>query len=215
MYKQIFSLLILCFVSLRGQTTIKDFVLPKEGMNKSIFITPDPVTGEEKGLVLYRWFIPRDNILEIFDNTEMMGELVGLKREFYEFTSNEMKLTMRISTNRSVTNKRTDFSPPKTFLKLPPNKKEVVSWTYMPTDKLVSKCSSNYTSIDVQGVKCECLKVVSRVSKLNGNGAVIMTMTEYYVRGIGLYKTMVGKVVMQLLKEQLFDADAKVMPLAP
>ena len=80
------------------------------------------------------------------------------------------------------TNKKKDYNPARTIFKMPPTG-QTVSWTYIdiPGDNI--KCTASWTTVTIDGAQKKAIKVVKQYEGMTSK------TIEYYVKGIGLWKT--------------------------
>ena len=89
-----------------------------------------------------------------------------------------------VSTTTLQTNKKADYNPPRTILKMPVTG-QTVSWTYTDISGDVIKCTASLTTVTIDGVQKKAIKVIKIITGAEDFGKTI----DYYVKGIGIWKT--------------------------
>lgn len=161
--------------------TAKDFFVPTSPKNKATFYSPGK-SGERTGMTKTIYYVDKGNLFEITIAPMFEGNPTSIITMTVSFSSNEVKMTNSISTSMMETNKQRTHNPPIVLLKLPPQGQSV-TWTYKEISGDVANCKASWTTVDVNGKNLKAIKVEEEV--VDGFGVTI----NYYVLGIGLYKT--------------------------
>jgi hypothetical protein len=174
--------LAVCLTSLTTQAqTIKDFFVPATPKNKATFYTPDK-SGKRTGMTKTIFYVDKGSSFEITTAPMFNGNPSSIITRTVSFTSNEVIMTSSVSTGLMETNVRRTHNPPAALLKLPPQGQSV-NWSYKQISGDVLKCIASWITLNVDGKEFRTIKVEQEIE---GLGAKTI---EYYVQGIGLYKT--------------------------
>lgn len=192
-------------MTLQAQT-IKDFFVPTSPKNKATFYSPGK-SGEQTVMTKTINYVDKGNSFEITTAQMFEGNPTSIITETISFTSNEVKKTNSVSKGLMETNVRRTHNPPVVLLKLPPQG-QTVTWSYTQISGDVLKCKAGWTTLNVDGKE---LKTIIVEQEIEGLGAKAI---EYYVQGIGLYKTDMkgsnGKIYALEKFDQLsYDSSAK------
>lgn len=199
--------LAVCLTSLTIKAqTIKDFFVPTSTKNKATFYTPSK-SGGRTDMTRTINYVDKGSYYDIMDAKMFSGNPTAIQTKTAIFTDNEVKMTKSVSTTMMETNKQRTHNPPTVLLKMPAAGK-TVTYTYTQISGDVLKCTASWTTLNVDG---KDLKTVKVEKEMEGFEAKTI---EYYVQGIGLYKTDMkgsdGKVQAFEKFDQLsYDAIAK------
>lgn len=174
--------LAVCLTSLTTQAqTIKDFFVPTSPKNKATFYSPSK-TGGRTDMTRTIYYVNKGSSFDITDAKMFSGNPTAIQTKTVTFTDNEVKMTKSVSTTMMETNKQRTHNPPTVLLKMPAQGK-TVTWSYTQISGDVLKCTASWTTLNVDGKELKTIKVEQEIE---GFGAKTI---EYYVHGIGLYKT--------------------------
>lgn len=190
-----------------GQS-IKDYFLPKDGLNKSNYYTPNPQTGGSSGMETKIWFIKKADGFEVMEAKILKGEATSIVTKTIAISNNEIKLTKTVSTNILETNRQKTYSPAQTILKLP-TVGQKLTWNYSsPTGETI-KCTAELIDMKVKGENRKTIKVKKETLE-DGKPITWATSIDYYVNGIGLYKIeTLSEEILDVLDFQEYDSDAE------
>ena len=204
--KQFICFLVRFYASQLYTQTVKDFVIPSGGYNKSNYIhsISNSKTGqrnsEETSTI---WFIPRDTFYEIMVANYFQGQDAGGYSDLFSFTETVM---YRIKSLRMMEPRITTYSPIQIYLELPTQKDKIISWN---TD-VNEKCSAEIKTVSVDNKSIKTL-IVTR--KVYDKGKYRYSTINYYPLGIGLWKTVMvfpsdnGISSVTYLQNQTYDND--------
>lgn len=128
------------------------------------------------------FYADKGTTYEITDVMMYSGNPTAISTMTVTFNGNEVAMTKSVTTNIRETNKQRIHNPATILFKLPPAE-GTVSWSSDDTvgDKI--KYTASWTVTNVDGKE---LKTIMVEKEVEGFGHVSI---EYYVQGIGLYKT--------------------------
>jgi len=173
---------IMTTITSNGQT-IKDFFIPETGYNKVSFYTPG-LSGERTEMTRTLYYVKDGDLYNLTDAKLFNGQPSSIQTITVEFTNNEVKMVKSTSTTMFETNKKISYNPPRIILKMP-SFGNTSKWSFIdiPGDKI--NCTAKWINIKVNGIDEKALKVIQEIE---GFGAKII---EYYVKGVGLWKTKI------------------------
>lgn len=169
-------------LAVNGQS-IKDYFISDATHNKASFYSPDK-TGGRTNLTRTIYYIKKGTTYDITDVHMFNGKASSIQTMTVLFSANEVKMTNSISTTMAVTNKKQDYNPPKIIFKMP-MAGQTATWSYTDFSGDNIKCTSSWTNVSIDGVQKKAIKVTKIISGAEDWGKTI----EYYVKGIGLWKT--------------------------
>lgn len=184
--KSIILALAVFLISLTTQAqTIKDFFVPTSPKNKVTSYTPGK-SGERTGMTKTVYYVDKGSSFEITTAPMFDGNPTSIITRTVSFTANEVRMTNSVSTGLTEKNVLRTHNPSAVLLKLPPQG-QTVTWSYTQISGDELKCTASWTTLNVGGKDLKTIKVEQEIE---GFGAKTI---EYYVQGIGLYKTdMIG-----------------------
>jgi len=165
-----------------GQS-IKDYFIPDSSYNKASFYKPDK-SGARTGMTRTIYYTKIGATYNILDAIMFNGQPAAIQTRIVTFTTNEVQMTKSVSTTMFETNKKDSYIPARVILKMPPAG-QTTSWTYIEISGDNIKCTASWTTLTVDGSQKKTIKVV-KVNEFEGK---IFKTIEYYVKGIGLWKT--------------------------
>lgn len=187
---------------------IKDYFIPANDLNKSVFYKPDPNTGLKTEFETIIWFIKKtDSKYELNQGRYMGGKIMNIETKYVDITQNEVLVTKTIVTTMFVTNKEQIYNPSQIFLKLPQTN-SISKWDYTTTAGDVLKCKSEWTQVSYKNETKKAIKVTREYYE---NESVVnwATNIEYYVEGVGLWKIQTYKGEdTEILEKQENDPEA-------
>ncbi len=165
-------------LTVNGQT-IKDFFIPASPKNKATFYTVDHSNNGAPGRNLKRiiYYINKGSSYDIQDT-----RWSTTTTRTVTFTSTEAKMSQSVSASFFSNTEKRVHSPSVILLKMPP-KGQSVQWTYTHISREVAKYTATWTTVNIDGQNIKTIKVEEEF--VDGLGISI----EYYVQGIGLWKT--------------------------
>lgn len=166
----------------KGQS-IKDYVIPPILFNKVKFFEPDQ-TGQKTSIARNIYYTINGDICDIMDVSLMDGNPMSIITKSVVFTDNEVRMTKSVATNPMATNKKKFYDPPSVILKMP-QQGQTVTWTYTDISGDDIKCTASWTTVKVSSKPQKAIKVKKTIVGAENWGKTI----EYYVNGIGLWKT--------------------------
>ncbi len=169
--------------SVRGQS-IKDYFIPDSTHNKASFYTPDK-TGGRTDMTRTIYYVKKGTTYDITDAKMFSGQPSAIQTITVQFSASEVKMTKSISTTMMETNKKQDYNPPITILKMPAAG-QTVNWTFKEISGDNVNCISSWTTINYNGEQRKAIKVTKTYIGLSAK------TIEYYVKGIGLWKTEIS-----------------------
>lgn len=162
--------------------TLKEYYIPAAEFNKATFYQPDNKTGEPTGLTRTIYYVKKGVSYDITDAHFFENNASSIVTKTVQISSTEVKMTQDVATNAlGVTNKKTLHNPPVILLKLPPIGKSV-SWTTFE-GKAKNTCTTSWFTVKLDG---EIKKGIKLIRVIEGFTA---SMAEYYVEGIGFWKS--------------------------
>jgi hypothetical protein len=160
-----------------GQSiSIKDYYLPETGKNVSSFFKPN-LDGISRKI----YYKKNDTGYEIYDANFIQGMLAYTKTNSVTISTDEVGIKTSLAWSAVADTKQYDFSPINIILKMPPIGKTISWFYYDGNDK--EKCIASWVTITYYGKIRKAIKVVKLIEALN------IREVEYYVKGIGLWKT--------------------------
>jgi len=171
-------------LTVNGQS-IKDYFIPDSQFNKATFYSPSK-TGERTEETRTIYYVNKGATYEIMDAKMFKGTPLSIVTETVVLTQTEVKMTKSVLTNIMETNKKQYYNPPRTILKIP-IAGQTVRYTDIPGTH-GQKCIASWTTVTIDGVTKKAIKVISIPN--NPEDAKDFGKTiEYYVKGIGLWKS--------------------------
>lgn len=155
--------------------------MPDSTKNKTSFYTPDKM-GNRTEMTRTIYYIKKGTFYEITDAKLFNGQPTSIQTMTISITTNEIQLTKSVSTTVIETNKKQDYNPPRIIFKMPADG-QTVEWTYLDISGDTIKCNASWTTVTMDGIQKKAIKVIKTF-----NGISVKTI-EYYVKGIGLWKT--------------------------
>jgi hypothetical protein len=180
--KTLITTIALVFVfTISNAQSIKDYFIPESSNNKVTFFTPSK-TGGRTDMTRTIYYVLKGTAYDITDAKMFNGKPSAIQTMTVEFTTNEVKMVKSVSTTMLETNKKNSYNPPRTILKMPASG-QTATWTYIdiPGDNI--KCTASWTTVTIDGTQKKAIKVVKQFEGFNAK------TIEYYVKGIGLWKT--------------------------
>jgi hypothetical protein len=164
----------LTFLTLNAQK-IKDFYIPASPHNKVTFqMVKIP---DMRRIIFYN---DKGITCEIMDIKTYLNKTTTNVQKYITFSDNEVKIIKSISTTIKETNKIRTHSTQNILLKMPPQA-GTVNWSYISVYGDVYNCTASWTTINIDGKDIRTIQVEQSI--------IGLTTIEYYVEGIGLYKT--------------------------
>ena len=163
-----------------GQSA-KEYFLPDSTHNKVTFYTPSK-SGGRTSMTRAIFYIKKGATYEVMDARMFNGKASSIQTMTLKFSTNEIKMAKSVSTTMMETNKERDYNPPTVIFKMPPLGK-TISWMYTTITGDELKCTSSWTTVNVDGVDKKAIKLVQQYVGLSSKSI------EYYVKGIGIYRT--------------------------
>jgi hypothetical protein len=115
-------------------------------------------------------------------------------------------LIKTVSTNMLETNKQKTYSPAQTIFKLPAIGQKS-TWTYNSPNGETTKCTAELIELKVKGENKKGIKVKKETLE-DGKPIDWATSIDYYVNGIGLYKSeTLNEEILDILDFQEYDSD--------
>lgn len=160
---------------------IKDYYIPESPKNKATFYTPSK-TGGRTEMTRTIYYVAQGSAFDITDAKMFGGKPSAIQTMTVELSTNEVKMTKSVSTTMFETNKKNTYNPARIILKMPPAGQSV-TWSYVdiPGDNI--KCTASWTNVTIDGTQKKAIKVVKQIEGFSAK------TIEYYVKGIGLWKT--------------------------
>jgi stage V sporulation protein SpoVS len=112
----------------------------------------------------------------------MNGKVTSIVTKTLKFSANDAKMSKSVSTTMMETKKQRDHNPATIVFKVPAAGK-TVSWTYKTIQGDNLKCTASWTTMNIDGEERKTIKIIQEYEGLTSRSI------EYYVKGIGLYKT--------------------------
>lgn len=186
------SFLLLLFVTIlfaqnHKFEVIKDYFIPSGGNNKSVFYSTYPETGERSPLstIMLFYFIS-DNTYEVQEINIMNDQILSFTARIIKVKNDDIIITKCNFVN-SLGESRKTYYPARLYLKLP-NNKNITEWKYTDQNEENWNYKSEWTTVNVDGQNKKALKVTIKFLDFD-----IKTFeTQYFVKGIGLWKTMLN-----------------------
>jgi len=161
--------------------TISEFFIPSAPNNKATLYTPSQ-TGGRTGMTRVIYYIKKGDYFEITDAPMMDGQPSSIQTRTVTLTNNEVRMTKSVSTTMFETNRQRTHNPPIVLLAMPANG-QTKKWSYTQISGDVVNCTTTWTTVNVDNQELKAIKLEEEV--VDGFGISI----EYYVQGIGLWKT--------------------------
>ena len=182
---------------------IKDYFIPSNGNNKSVYFSPNAETGNRSGISTTKWFILNsDGTYEVISAGFVNGKTTSILSKFIKITDDEIKVYKTVSTTMFETNKKRMYYSERVFLKLPKGKTKT-SWEYTDQKEETYICFSEWVGVNVKGQNKKAIKVTRQVKDIDWTKTI-----EYYVQGIGLWKiTFKDGKDFKVLDYQEYDSD--------
>ncbi|HET6245379.1 MAG: hypothetical protein H0V01_13930 [Bacteroidetes bacterium] len=180
MFFALMLMLMASTMSSSGQS-IKDFVLPNPHYNKAIFYKPSK-TGGRTNFSRIIYYDEKADQHNIMDAQMYKNEPMSILTMTVKFSENEANMVESVSTNEIETNKRRWYNVPRTTFKMP-SANAISVWLYTDIKGDEMRCTSSWTTVTVGDDQRIAIKVVKEIIGLNSK------IIEYYVEGIGLWRT--------------------------
>lgn len=182
---------------------IKDYFLPSDGNNKSVYYMPDPKTGDKTGVSTTNWFIKEiDGSYQVIRASFFKSSTMSIITEFINITNNEIKVFKTASTTMFETNRKKTYYPARVYLKMPKGNIKSV-WEYTRTTEETDICTSEWITVNIDGQTKKAIKVKRQLK-----GQPDLFTTELYVKGIGLWKISVSNGnILKILDYQEYDPE--------
>ena len=192
-------LFILLFISfshlLIGQSSVKDFFIPKENNNLSNFST--------KLWDVQIWYIPiSDTNYKIVEANFYQGKLINKRTSYITITEKEIKVTkVEFGTDNVI-----NYNPSTIWVKMPENSN--TSKFEYKNNAEVNECTAEWTEVIIDGQKKKAIKI--KYQAVIDGQLYEGWNYKYYVEGIGLWKTELsnGTTSMEFINQQ-YDATIK------
>ncbi len=185
-FKTLFLILAIWMTSIKvmGQT-VKDYFIPSQlNYNKASFYTPSK-TGDRTEMTRVIYYVPNNDGTYLNTISNMFqGQPSSISTQTLIFTATEVKMTKSVSTTMLKTNQEEFYEPATTVLKMP-LVGQTTNWTYTDISGEKIKRTASWTTILVDGINKKAIKVTSIIIGAEDFGKTI----DYYVKGIGLWKT--------------------------
>lgn len=164
-----------------GQTseTIKDYFIPISGKNKAIYKLGPDKNGEATSIRIIS-YENKNGYYDVSTKTNFKGEIMSSEIVTVQFTNTEVRMISSVSSSLFGTDIQRSYSPPSVLLRMP-SLGQTATWTAKISEDIL-KCSSSWTVVTVDNEQRKAIKVVRVTEILSGNE------TDYYVKGIGLWK---------------------------
>jgi len=163
--------------------SIKDYFIPDSQFNKATFYTPNN-TGERTEITRTIYYVNKGESYDITNAPMFNGNPSAIETKTVVFTQTEVKMNKSVSTTMLETNKKQVYESSRIILKMPPQG-QTASWTFQDLSGDNIKCTSSWTTVSVSGQQKKAIKVNKVIVGAENWGKTI----EYYVKGIGLWKT--------------------------
>jgi hypothetical protein len=173
-------ILFLSFNSIKGQE-LSNYYLPSSDFNLVSFYKPD-LNGNRSEFSRSIHYEKQGGNYIITDIKKAGTNTTSQQVLTIQITSTEVLLFQSISSSMLQSNKREKYSPPGVIIKMPP-KDQTTNWTYIAGPETELKCNSSWIVMNINGVEQDVLKVVKIFETFS------MERVEYYVKGIGLWRT--------------------------
>lgn len=165
---------------------IKDYFIPSNGNNKSVYYSTYPETGERTGMSEIEWFKNNsDGTYEVMSANFFNDQTNSILVKIIKITDDEIKIIKTTSTTMSETNRDKTYYPARVYLKTPKDKIKS-TWEYTDQKEETYICSSEWAVVNIDGQNKKTIKVTRQ---LKDNIFSKFIVSEYYVKGIGLWKT--------------------------
>lgn len=181
-------------VKVMGQS-LKDFYIPSQSnYNKASFYSPSKTGGRTDMTRVIYYVSNNDGTYDITDAHIFQGQPSAIETQTVKFTATQVVMTKSVSTGLLETNKKRNYDPAQILLKIPATG-QTTTWSIPQDDgKTKTNYISSWTTVKVDGVSKKAIKVTSQWSSWK------LKTVEYYVEGIGLWKT------------EFIDEDGKTEP---
>jgi hypothetical protein len=194
--------LILSGISCNGQS-IGDFFFPSNGNNVSMF----QIIGEGEMKVYTSLTGKGDSavITTLYFNSNTMTDW---SQRVIKYDHSQINLSKELSKS----NPDPVLLQKEIILLKMPSRKEKIEWLLSEqSGSIETRCTSEFCTIKIDGVKKQAIKVTTHQNKKR-SGNVIMTTVDYYVYGVGHYKTTSdsGRPIITL-KSQKYDPNQPVL----
>ena len=184
-------------VTTNGQT-IKDYFIPDSTHNKASFYTPDQ-NGARTEMTRAIYYTKKGTTYDILNAPMFNGQPSAIQTMTVKFTINEVQMTKSISTNMFETNKKADYNPPRTILKMPATG-QTSTWTYTDIAGDIIKCTATMTTVKIDTAQKKAIKVIEITTGLESVKTI-----KYYVKDIGLWETDIQDSNGTIIIDDKFD----------
>ena len=161
--------------------SIKDYYIPAPPNNHMKYYNMSP-KGERVDMNGSVYYLNKGGNYDITKAQTMQGNVVSVVTLTVMFKASEVHMIESTPTTMMETNVKRTYSPSRVLLKMPP-KGESVSWTYKDQNEESVYCKASWTTITVGGKEKEAIMLTK------GFDGMKTKLIEYYVQGIGFFKS--------------------------
>lgn len=200
------SVLVLAFGFNVHAQSAKSFLVPKKPVDKCIFSEPDAQGNSSTFNTAINYTDDGDTYV-ISTVKFMRLKPMLVENQTVRFMGGEAKLIHEHSISVLTGESDKKYNPAKTLFKVPA-KGQKAYWVVPSDRKDIQKCVSELTSVNVEGNILPAVKVTKDLYT-NGKLVVKYRVIDYYVKGIGFYKTVLAKdnSVMVILGQMYSEAE--------
>ena len=195
------------FINTVNAQSVKSFLIANSPIAKAVLVHPSD-SGDGPSWKTILVYTKKTNAYLVFSKEVFNGMTPTFSEKTIVFVGSEAKIT-RLRSKGMAGEIDKQFSPAKTIFKIPIEGQKCY-WND-PTAKELTKRISELTSVVIGTREVPAIKLTKQGYYANGKPVAWAKSVEYYVQGIGLYKTCYknGKT-MSILESAFSDSEEEV-----
>ena len=188
----------------------KEYFMPLDDKNQSLYFTPNPSSGLRTSNEQYKYFVSKLDYFIVLTVNLSDGQISSATEEKIKMTNNDIfGVSMKSGSVLTKGPSEIKYNPPRPLLKVPKTDTDYQSWSYVDGTE-TTKCTAVFSDLNIGGEKKKAILVLKNVYEKSKYVEWASTK-EFYVAGIGLYKILTMKdEVFMMLDYQRFEPNPPI-----